>query len=142
MRWRVVVRVVPAAGAAWSDDWPDDWPDDWLDDWLDDWAALIASTSWALRIPPAPAMPSPAASDFRSAMSIPFSPPARFLGVLASSGAGTESCVTWVLSTSHGAAGAGRRRLVTGPVTAQRPGTHLADRGCTPEELVVGAPPH
>ena len=45
-----------------------------------DWAALMASTRSAFFIEPAPETPSPEASDFRSAMSIELSPPARFLG--------------------------------------------------------------
>ena len=45
------------------------------------WAALIASTSCAFFMPPAPAMPMPPAIDFRSASSMELSPPPRFLPV-------------------------------------------------------------
>ena len=44
------------------------------------WAALIASTSWAFFIEPAPAMPMPPAIALRSASSMELSPPPRFLG--------------------------------------------------------------
>ena len=54
------------ARAGRSPDWPPDWPA---------WAALMASTSWAFFIEPAPLMPRPPAIDFRSASSIVLRPP-------------------------------------------------------------------
>jgi len=50
-------------------------------DWPPDWAALIASTSCAFFMEPAPRIPRPPAIDFRSASSMELSPPDRFLGV-------------------------------------------------------------
>ena len=44
--------------------------------WPPDWAALIASTSCAFFMEPAPRMPRPPAIDFRSASSMELSPPA------------------------------------------------------------------
>ncbi len=48
-----------------------------------DWAALMASTSWAFFMEPAPLMPRPPAIDFRSASSMVLSPPDFFFGVAA-----------------------------------------------------------
>ena len=78
-----------------------------------DWAALMASTSCAFFIEPAPAMPMPPAIDLRSASSIEPRPPdfeAFRAGFVAASGA--ASCgsagvaaeaegvsVTWILRT-------------------------------------------
>ena len=50
-----------------------------------DWAALIASTSWAFFIDPAPETPMPLAIDLRSASSIELRPPLFFLAVEAGS---------------------------------------------------------
>ena len=68
-------------------------PADWLPG---DWAALIASTSCAFFMEPAPAIPMPAAMDFRSAISMELSPPPRFFGapVWASGAAVVESMVS------------------------------------------------
>jgi hypothetical protein len=41
---------------------------------------LIASTSWAFFMEPAPTIPMPAAIDLRSAISMELSPPPRFFG--------------------------------------------------------------
>ena len=57
-----------------------DWP------FAPTWAALMASTSWAFFIEPAPRMPRPPAIDFRSARSIELSPPDFFLGADARAG--------------------------------------------------------
>jgi hypothetical protein len=43
---------------------------------------LIASTSWAFFMEPAPTIPMPAAIDLRSAISMELSPPPRFFGLL------------------------------------------------------------
>ena len=51
------------------------------------WAALMASTSCAFFMLPAPAMPMPPAIDFRSAISMELSPPPRFLPVLSEAAA-------------------------------------------------------
>ena len=45
------------------------------------WAALMASTSCAFFMEPAPDMPMPAAIDLRSARSMELSPPPRFLAL-------------------------------------------------------------
>ena len=49
-------------------------------DWPPDWAALMALTSSAFFIEPAPEIPRPPAIAFRSAISIELSPPPRFFG--------------------------------------------------------------
>ena len=49
--------------------------------WAPDCADLMASTSWAFFIEPAPEMPMPAAIDLRSARSMELSPPPRFLAL-------------------------------------------------------------
>jgi hypothetical protein len=61
---------------------------------------LIASTSWAFFIEPAPEMPSPEAIAFRSAMSRELSPPPRLLAVPDElSGAGEEGVESMVSVT-------------------------------------------
>ena len=61
------------------------------------WADLIASTSWAFFMEPAPAMPMPDAIDLRSASSMELSPPPRFFG--ASPAAGPDASALAVLES-------------------------------------------
>ena len=64
----LVAGRLPAGCSAAPPDWPPDWPPAW--------AALIASTSWLLRMPPAPLMPRPPAICLSSGSSMPESPAA------------------------------------------------------------------
>ena len=56
--------------------------------WPPLWRALIASTSWAFFMEPAPEMPIPPAIDLRSASSMELSPPPRFLPAAAGAPSG------------------------------------------------------